>query len=238
MCQLLPRGFVQAMRCWPQGLSTNEKDMDTDEEEDVFVLEGSESFCGPMQLVAEQCDTLEEALQTLVIPFFERPNAPWIHTVLTKVLRRSVRGCVCWLGASPATLKATAYWPEEGGAPRVEVWRWKGDALTAAYGWRELRAQATGVPCSPSPPWELSPFVSSSPPDPGTLGPLLQMLMRGTTDEAVEAAVGLGSSELPLPREAMRRLAELAGAEPRDPLISMPASIALSHLWNRSSLSD
>jgi hypothetical protein len=210
--------MVDVRKFGAQGLSTNRKD----------------SLRGPMQLVAEQCDTLEEALRTLVLPFFERPNAPWIHTMLTKVSRRSVRGCVCWLGASPATLKANAYWPEEGGVPCVEVWRWNGDALTAAYGCRELRAQATGVPCSPSPPEELSPFLSSFPSDRGTLGPLLQMLMCGTTDEVVGATVCLGSSQLPLPREAMRRLAELASAEPRDPMISMPASIALSHLENRS----
>jgi len=99
-----------------------------------------------MQLSADECDTLEEALRTVALPFFLRPNATWLRCSLTKLSKRSLRGCVCWRGARPAELKARAYWPEDGGGPRIEVWHWRGDAVTTEYAWRELLAQALGDP--------------------------------------------------------------------------------------------
>jgi hypothetical protein len=114
-----------------------------------------DSYRSPMQLCAKDCDTPEDALRKLVLPFFERPNARWLHSVPSKVGRRSAWSCVAWPGALPATLKAHAYWPTDGGAPRVEVLRWSGDTLTAAHAWRELEAQAYGRPPSLVPPFGL-----------------------------------------------------------------------------------
>jgi hypothetical protein len=184
-----------------------------------------------MQLCAEDCDTPEEALRKLVLPFFERPNAKWLHSIPTKVGRRSARSCMAWPGALPATLKARAYWPTDGGAPRVEVLRWSGDTLTATHAWRELEAQAYGRPPSRAPPF--GPDVPRPDEDPFTLEPLLSLLLSGGDYHASEASVAVGSLSRPLvrhvPPDAMERVGELA-ARVDNPMLSLPAELALTRL--------
>ncbi len=192
-----------------------------------------DEYRSPLQLAADGCDTPEEALRTLALPFFERPQAGWLHSIVTKIGRRSARACVGWLGAHPAVLKARAYWPPEG-PPRVEVLRWSGDALTAAYAWRELEAQALGLPPSPGPPWGPQATAMRLPADEddGGLSPLLDMLLYAGDYYASEAAVALGSlgdlgALRALPVEALERLRELSERH-GDPMVALPSTLALA----------
>lgn len=191
----------------------------------------------------ETCDSPEEALRRVALPFFQNPQPPWVHSVVLKVSRRSLRASVGWVGSPAAILKVRASWPlsEEEDlqeAPCLRALRYQGDSLVASRAWETFCAHVLGEPALiPPPPPLLREGLDQDEDFEGSeamiLSPLLDLLFSGNSQMVREAASALGGATDQQMRELSGdvedRLEETAGLE-HDPLSSLPALLTLLRL--------